>query len=68
MEIESVIERILFYNEFNGYTIGEITYHDEKIKIVGFLPNIEIGDKIKVLVEIKTEGEKPYLHIIKNLN
>lgn len=67
MEIESVIERILFYNDFNGYMIGEITYRDKRAKIVGFLPNIEIGDKIKVLVEIKTEGEEPYLQIIKVL-
>ena len=48
IEIEGVIEAIIYENEINSYTVARFIAEDEVLTIVGFLPFINIGDTIIV--------------------
>ena len=65
MEIETKIDNIIFYNDCNDYTICEIMYRGKNAKLVGFMPDIKVGDKIKAKVIIKKENIEPYLQLEK---
>ncbi len=48
-EIEGIIERIMFYNDKNGYAIfSVITDSDESTVCVGYVPGIVNGENVKI--------------------
>ena len=48
LEITGSVDDIIYRNEQNGYTVFEIADGDDSITAVGILPQISIGDNIKV--------------------
>lgn len=50
-EIEGVIENIIFKNEENGYTVAKIKYNKDVISIVGYMPFINVGQRVKITGE-----------------
>lgn len=48
IEIEGVIEGIIYANEMNSYTVARFIAEEDVITIVGFLPFVNIGDTIIV--------------------
>lgn len=47
-EIQGTVEDIVFHNEENGYVVAKIDENDECITIVGFIPYIIEGQKLKL--------------------
>ena len=61
MELEGIIEDIIYQNEVNSYTVATMITSDDEITIVGYLPFINSGDSIKVIgrmIEHKEYGEQ----------
>ena len=59
MELEGIIEDIIYQNEVNSYTVAEFHTKEEEITIVGYLPFINSGDSLKIIgkfVEHKEYG------------
>lgn len=54
MEIEGVVENIIFKNEVNNYTVLRMKTDDGEIVAVGYIENIKVGDSLEV------EGELIY--------
>ncbi|MBZ4664591.1 MAG: ATP-dependent RecD-like helicase [Caloramator sp.] len=48
IDIEGVVENIVFKNEENGYTVAKIRYNKDLISVVGHIPFINIGQRVKV--------------------
>lgn len=46
--LEGVIEGIVYRNEDNGYSVIEIADGDDQITAVGIMPQVSIGDKVKL--------------------
>ena len=57
MELKGIIDDIIFRNEDNGYTVAVLSFNEENIEkyvtITGLLPEIHIGEKLKVVGEFK---------------
>ncbi len=47
VEVEGIVEDIIYRNDSNGYTILTVATDAEEITIVGTLFNVSIGEKIK---------------------
>ena len=61
MEIQGVVEEIIFQNEENGYTIASVDSDDERIIVVGYMPAVKEGEIMKFVGEVilhKTYGEQ----------
>ena len=48
MELEGIVEDIIYQNEINSYTVATIQTKEEEITIVGYLPFINSGDTLKL--------------------
>jgi len=48
IEIEGLVENIVFRNEENGYTVIKLRHNNELISVVGTMPYISEGIRIKV--------------------
>ena len=57
IDIEAVVERIVFRNEENGYTVAVVSCDDEELTAVGKFLNINIGQVIKLYGDF---GESKY--------
>ena len=49
MEIEGILEDIIYQNEINSYTVAVLQTEEEEITIVGYLPFINSGDTLKLI-------------------
>ena len=61
MELKGQIEKFIYQNEANSYTIAEFETEDEQTIVVGYLPFIGSGDNLKVIgnfVEHKKYGRQ----------
>lgn len=61
MEIQGVVEEIIFRNEENGYTIASVDDNMEMIIVVGYMPVINEGEMMRFVGEPtmhKTYGEQ----------
>lgn len=47
--IEGIVTEIIFYNEENGYMVGEVELQEEKVIVVGILPGLHPGENIKAV-------------------
>lgn len=48
LELEGIVERIIYTNEANGYTVCEVSISDaEYITVVGTLPYLAVGESIR---------------------
>ena len=59
MELEGILEDIIYQNEINSYLIGVLDTGKEDITIVGYIPFVSQGDNLKVIgkyVEHKEYG------------
>lgn len=57
MEIQGVVEDIIYQNELNSYTIASFETDDEEITIVGYLPFIVQGDTLKLVGKFVTHQD-----------
>ncbi len=57
MEIQGVVQDIIYQNELNSYTIASFETDDEEITIVGYLPFIVQGDTLKLVGKFVTHQE-----------
>lgn len=57
MEIQGVIQDIIYQNELNSYTIASFETDDEEITIVGYLPFIVQGDTLKLVGKFVTHQD-----------
>lgn len=48
MELEGIIEDIIYQNEVNSYVVATFETKEEEITIVGYLPFINSGDTLKI--------------------
>ena len=70
MEIEGVLEDIIFQNEVNSYLVGNLETDTEIITIVGYLPFVKEGDTLKVTgkyVEHKEYGKQFKVEIFEKI-
>lgn len=61
MEVQGIVEEIIFRNEENGYTIASIDHDMELLIVVGYMPAINEGEMMRFLGEPtfhKTYGEQ----------
>lgn len=57
MEIQGVVQEVIYQNELNSYTIATFETDDEEITIVGYLPFIVQGDTLKLIGKFVTHQE-----------
>ena len=70
MELEGIIEDIIYQNEVNSYTVATMITKEDEITIVGYLPFINSGDTIKVtgkFVDHKEYGPQFKIETFKKL-
>lgn len=48
IKIEGLVERIIFRNDENGYTVAALSTEEDTITIVGNTPFIKIGDEVSL--------------------
>lgn len=50
-ELKGVLERIVYTNEENHYTVGELSLENEKtqITVAGILPGVQCGETLKIM-------------------
>ncbi|MBT1278775.1 ATP-dependent RecD-like DNA helicase [Thermoanaerobacter sp. CM-CNRG TB177] len=48
IDIEGVVEEIIFRNEQNGYTVLELSTQGLVVTAVGYMPFVNIGERIKI--------------------
>ena len=48
LQLEGVVENIVYRNEENGYTVIEISDGDDYITAVGIMPQANVGDYVLV--------------------
>ena len=61
MEIQGVVEEIIFKNEENGYTIASVEHDYEILIVVGYMPIVKEGEMMRFVGEPtfhKTYGEQ----------
>jgi len=61
MEIQGIVEEIIFKNEENGYTIASIDHDMELLIVVGYMPLVKEGEMMRFVGEPtfhKTYGEQ----------
>ncbi|MGM9626285.1 MAG: ATP-dependent RecD-like DNA helicase, partial [Eubacteriales bacterium] len=52
LELEGVIERVIYKNDANGYSVCEMSLSDEEyITAVGIMPYVSVGESVKALGE-----------------
>ena len=59
-EFTGTVERVVFRNEKNGYSVLEV-FNDESVTVVGILPGIGVGETLKLIGTFKnhpTFGEQ----------
>lgn len=56
LEIKGTVERIVFRNEQNGYSVIELNASDELVTAVGIMPCISVGEELKLLGDFKTHA------------
>ncbi|OON99214.1 MAG: AAA family ATPase [Epulopiscium sp. Nele67-Bin004] len=49
VEINGIIENVIFQNEENGYTVCTITHEKETISCVGAMPGIQPGEEVEIV-------------------
>ncbi|OON99796.1 MAG: AAA family ATPase, partial [Epulopiscium sp. Nele67-Bin004] len=49
VEINGIIENVVFQNEENGYTVCTITHEKETISCVGVMPGIQPGEEVEIV-------------------
>ena len=49
LQIVGSVERIVYRNEDNGYTVLEIEVDGEEMTAVGVMPQVNAGDKARML-------------------
>lgn len=54
VELEGVVEQIVYKNDENGYTVARIKYNKDLISIVGYTPFLNEGQKFKIKGEWTT--------------
>lgn len=47
-ELSGIVERVVFHNEENGWTVLELATQDEFHKVVGVLPATHVGEQLKL--------------------
>ncbi len=52
MELEGIVENIIFNNKINNYTVLKLKTEDGEITAVGYLKDVRVGDSLKVKGEI----------------
>ena len=57
IDIEGIVERIVFRNEENGYTVAVVSCEEDEVTVVGKFLNINIGQVLKLY---GTFGESKY--------
>ena len=48
-EIKGSVDRIVYRNEQNGYSVIEISVEQEIVTAVGTMPYISVGEEVKLL-------------------
>lgn len=48
IEIEGTVEHIVYNNEENGYTVARVKHNNEIISIVGYIPFLSEGQRIRI--------------------
>ncbi|MEW9081675.1 SF1B family DNA helicase RecD2 [Caldanaerobacter subterraneus] len=48
VEVEGVVEEIIFRNEQNGYTVLELDIEGDMVTAIGVMPFVTVGERIKV--------------------
>ncbi|MDQ5983049.1 MAG: ATP-dependent RecD-like DNA helicase [Eubacteriales bacterium SKADARSKE-1] len=49
LELIGSVERIIFKNEQNGYSVIELMAETETVTVVGTMPNISVGENLKLI-------------------
>ncbi len=45
-KITGVISSIIFYNDFNGYTVADLDMEEQLVTIIGFFPELQEGEQV----------------------
>ena len=56
-EIKGIINSIIYYNNFNGYTIADLNSGGELITIIGFFPELQEGEEVSLTGKWVTHRE-----------
>lgn len=48
IEIEGTVEHIVYCNDENGYTVAKIKHNSEMVSIVGYIPFLNEGQRVRV--------------------
>lgn len=48
VELEGIIENIVYKNDENGYTVAKIRNNNELVAIVGYIPYLTEGQRVKI--------------------
>ena len=56
-EIKGIINSIIYYNNFNGYTIADLHSGGELITIIGFFPELQEGEEVSLTGKWVTHRE-----------
>jgi len=57
MEIQGILQDIIYQNEINSYTIATFETEEEEFTIVGYLPFINPGDTLKLVGKFVTHQD-----------
>lgn len=57
MEIQGVLQDIIYQNEVNSYMVATFETDEEELTIVGYLPFINIGDTLKLVGKFVTHQD-----------
>ncbi|WP_300409368.1 ATP-dependent RecD-like DNA helicase [Lagierella sp.] len=49
MELEGIVENIIFNNQINNYTVLKMKTEDGEITAVGYLKDLKVGDSLKIV-------------------
>ena len=56
--LTGTVERVVFRNEENGWTVLELEAEDELHKVVGVLPSVNVGERLRLL-SASSEADNP---------
>lgn len=48
VEIEGLVENIVYKNDENGYTVAKIRYNKDVIPVVGYVPYLNEGQRVRI--------------------
>lgn len=57
MEIQGVLQDIIYQNEVNSYMVAVLETDEEELTIVGYLPFINVGDTLKLIGKFVTHQD-----------